>query len=379
MGHLTLAKGEVYRELARRLEKNPVGAVVTDTLMEILYRMYSEPEALVGSKFPMRPSTLEKLSACTGIAPEELPGLLENMAGKGLVVDFQSRGNTYYALSPLVVGWFEYTFMRVTDKLPMAELARLFNQYHHEKGVAEEFFGADTKMFHTWAYESRMPSSVQTEVMTYEKASEMIKDAGGGSLTMCYCRHQARHLGTACDNPVEDVCTTLGKASDFLIRRGFARPAKVDELLRVLDKTEELGLVHLADNVQNNPAFLCHCCGCCCGVLRTIRDHGMMSVHPSNFIPLVEQERCVGCGICAKRCHIGAIEIVETVPGDKKSKKSFIREDVCIGCGACLAGCKKDAIGFIRRKTIHVPPKTQKDQMIQIAAQKDRLKHFIEE
>ncbi|MFZ5642618.1 MAG: ATP-binding protein [Bacillota bacterium] len=378
MGHLTMAKGEVYRALAERLDKNPIGAVINDTLMEILYRMYSEPEAAIGSKFPMRPTTLEKIAERTGMSEEDLKIHLENMAQKGLVADFPRKGTTFYYLSPLVVGWFEYTFMRVTDKLPMAELARLFNDYHHEKGVAEEFFGAETKMFNVLPYESGIPDSVKTEVLTYERASEIIRESGGGSLSMCYCRHQARHMGTACDNPVEDVCTSLGKASDFLIRRGFARPATVDELLQVLERTEQLGLVHIGDNVQNNPAFICHCCGCCCGVLRSINEKGVMSVHPGNFIPLVDLEKCVGCGICAKRCHINAIEIIETVPGDKKSKKAFVKEDLCIGCGVCLAGCKKESIGFIRRKTIHVPPKNMKEQMMQIAMQKDKIKHFME-
>lgn len=378
MGHLTMAKEEIYRALAQRLDKNPVGAVLTETLMEILYRMYNQSEAAIGSSFPMLPATIEKISQRTGFNPEELRSHLENMADKGLVVDIQRKGDTYYALSPLVVGWFEYTFMRVTDKVPMGELAILFNQYHHENGVAEEFFGGETKMFQVRAYESHMPDDVKTEVLTYEKASDMIKESGGGSLTMCYCRHQARHMGTACENPVDDVCTTLGKASEFLIKRGFARPATVDEMLRVLENTEKLGLVHLGDNVQNNPMYICHCCGCCCGVLRSIREVGVMSVHPSNFIPLVEMDKCVGCGKCSGRCHIGAIEILETVPGDKKSKKAFVREDLCIGCGACLAGCKKEAIGLVRRKSIYVPPKNKKEQMMQIAIQKGKLKNFME-
>lgn len=72
-----------------------------------------------------------------------------------------------------------------------------------------------------------MPGDVETEILTYEKASDMIRDAGGGSLTMCYCRHQAQHLGRNCIAPIEDVCTSLGGAAEWLIRRGFARPASV--------------------------------------------------------------------------------------------------------------------------------------------------------
>ncbi len=373
MGHLTLAKNHVYLELARRLDKNPVGAVINETLMNILYILYTENEAEIGSKFPLLPVPLDKLSDATGVDESELLGHLNNMADKGLVIDVERKGKVYYMLTPLVIGFFEYTFMRVNERLPMRELAELFEMYHHSEGVAQEFFGADTKMFQTWTYESKMPD-VETEVLSYEKASEMIRDAGGGSLTMCYCRHQARHLGKACDAPVEDVCTSLGKASEWLVRRGFARPASVDELLRVLEKTEELGLVHLGDNVQNNPAYICHCCGCCCGVLRAINEHDVMSIHPANFIPLVNTEDCVGCGICADRCQINAIDIVEAVPGDKKSRKAFVREDRCIGCGVCVAGCKKEAVKMTRRNTIHVPPLNKKDQMMQIALQSGKLK-----
>jgi ferredoxin len=373
MGHLGIGKEEVYKALAKRLSKNPVGAVINETLMQILSIMYSDKEAAVGSAFPVGFTTTEALMERTGMSREELTGHLNNMADKGLVLDIPRKGTVYYLLSPLVIGFFEYTFMRATSKLPLKDLAELFEQYHHEKGVVEEFFGADTKMFQTWAYESVMPDEVETEVLDYEKASAMIRDAGGGSLTMCYCRHQALHRNAHCDAPIDDVCMSLGHASEWLVRRGFARPAGVDELLRVLEKTEKLGLVHLADNVRNNPAYICHCCGCCCGVLRAINESDTPAVHPSNFVPEVNVEACVGCGACAKRCHIHAIQLQESIPGDKKSKKAVVLVEKCIGCGACIAGCKKTAIYLKQRSKIHVPPAGKKEQMINIALQKRRF------
>lgn len=373
MGHLGIGKGEVFKALANRLDKNPVGAPMNRTLMEILYIMFSEKEAEIGSQFPQGFTTIDKLSLATGLQADELKRHLDNMAGKGLVIDIPRKDKTFYMITPLVVGFFEYTFMRVTDKLPMKELADLFEQYHSEKGVAAEFFGAETKMFQTWAYESLMPEDVETEVLSYEKASEMIRDAGGGSLTMCYCRHQALHRGTACDAPVQDVCTSLGNASEWLVRRGFARPASVDELLRVLERTEELGLIHLADNVQKNPAYICHCCGCCCGVLRSINEHSVHSVQPSNFIPQINMEKCVGCGVCAKRCHIRAIEVIETIPNNPKSKKAMVKTERCIGCGACIRGCKKSAMELVRQDEIYIPPRDKKEQMLRIAKEKGKV------
>ncbi|MHB8158310.1 MAG: (Fe-S)-binding protein, partial [Desulfocucumaceae bacterium] len=72
MGHLINAKDEVYRILAERLHKNPVGAPLNETLMDILHRLYTETEALVGSKFPLLPMTLEQIVDLTGIKAAEL-------------------------------------------------------------------------------------------------------------------------------------------------------------------------------------------------------------------------------------------------------------------------------------------------------------------
>lgn len=369
MGHLGIQKEEVYKALAGRLNKNPIGAPLNETLMQILSVMYTAKEAAIGSAFPTGFTTIDKLSQATGLPETELIFQLEQMADKGLVFDVPRHDTHYYQLSPLVVGFFEYTFMRATSKLPLKELAELFEQYHHEDGVVKEFFGAETKMFQAWAYESLLPTEVETEVLTYEKASEMIRDAGGGSLTMCYCRHQAWHLGKACKAPMEDVCMSLGSASEWLVRRGFARPASTDQLLRVLEQTEELGLVHLADNVQKKPAYICHCCGCCCGLLRSINEQETPSVQPSNFLPSINQETCTGCGSCIERCHVHALQLVEA----SDRNQAELLADRCLGCGACIRGCPVAAIKLLRKSTLYIPPKGKREQLTNIAREKGKL------
>ncbi len=176
MGHLGIGKDEVFKALAQRLDKNPVGAPLNETLMQILYTLYSEKEAIIGSNFPQGFAGLDKLASLTGIAEADLSEHLNQMADKGLVIDIPRPKNTLYMLTPLVIGFFEYTFMRVTEQVPLRELAELLERYHHEKGVAEEFFGAETKLFQTWPYESSIPAEIETEVLNYEKASAMIRD-----------------------------------------------------------------------------------------------------------------------------------------------------------------------------------------------------------
>jgi NADH:ubiquinone oxidoreductase subunit F (NADH-binding)/Pyruvate/2-oxoacid:ferredoxin oxidoreductase delta subunit/(2Fe-2S) ferredoxin len=54
----------------------------------------------------------------------------------------------------------------------------------------------------------------------------------------------------------------------------------------------------------------------------------------------VNQEKCIGCGLCIKRCPADAIV------GERK-QAHYILKDKCIGCGSCVDVCKSDAIELI--------------------------------
>jgi formate hydrogenlyase subunit 6/NADH:ubiquinone oxidoreductase subunit I len=369
MGHLIYEKDEVYRLLAERLNKNPVGAPVNDTLMAILHRLYTETEAMVGSKLPLLPMTLDQIAAMTGIDDQQLLPILDSMADKGLVLDIPRKDTRFFFLAPMVIGFFEYTFMRVRGNVDMQELAALFQTYFHDKEVLEEFAGVDTRMDRTLVYESVIPLAVETEVLPYERVSEVIRQSGGGAISICPCRHKAVHLGTSCGAPLE-VCTTLGSAAEWLVRRGMGKPATVDEMLRVLDQTEKLGLVHNCDNVLNKPTFICHCCGCCCVVLAGIKESGKYFTHPSNFLPEVDPDLCIGCGICVDSCQIHAVTMNDEANG---AQVSSMDREKCIGCGVCASTCPEGAVSMTRRQTLHVPPKTLKEKFVRIAREKGKI------
>lgn len=367
MGHLIDAKEQLYQALAMRLNKNPVGAPVNETLMAILHRLYTETEAMVASKLPLRPLTLIRIVKITGIEQDRLAPILHGMADKGLLLDLPRKDTTYYVLAPMVIGFFEYTFMRVRDNVNMKELAELFEQYFNAPGVREEFAGGETKLFRTMVYEKLIPAVVETEVLNFERASEVISQSGGGALSMCSCRHKASHLGKACGAPVA-VCMSLGFAARWVISHNLGQPATVNELLEVLEQTEKAGLVHLGDNVLNDPAYICHCCGCCCQALRAINESGRLFTHPSNFIPSLDQDNCTGCGACADSCNI--LAITRQKNGD--SEVPVVNDELCIGCGVCANVCPCGALTMNRRKAIAMPPVNKSEQLKRIGVEKGR-------
>lgn len=50
----------------------------------------------------------------------------------------------------------------------------------------------------------------------------------------------------------------------------------------------------------------------------------------------VNEDRCTGCGLCAKDCFIGDIELTD--------KKANVKNVTCINCGHCIAVCPSNAI-----------------------------------
>lgn len=62
---------------------------------------------------------------------------------------------------------------------------------------------------------------------------------------------------------------------------------------------------------------------------------GKMEMH-SNGTPAIDEDLCIGCGMCLKNCANDGVNIVDG--------KAIIDEDKCLGCGHCFGFCPKGAI-----------------------------------
>ncbi|MBE0601840.1 MAG: (Fe-S)-binding protein, partial [Firmicutes bacterium] len=84
-------------------------------------------------------------------------------------------------------------------------------------------------------------------------------------------------------------------------RHGFARSVDSAEALDLLAEARSGGLVQFGENVREQVAFICNCCGCCCEALLAQKRFGVFRpVHTTGFLPEVDAGACNGCGACAK-------------------------------------------------------------------------------
>jgi formate hydrogenlyase subunit 6/NADH:ubiquinone oxidoreductase subunit I len=373
MGHIRNGQG-VYGRLQKRLDRFPIGAPPAPALFEILKRLYTEEEAEIGCRMPIWFTDLDGIARRTGKKPDTLRPILEGMAGKGLVMDFERKGKTTYILSPTVLGFFEFAFMRVRDDIPQKEVARYMVEYAHDRpDFARSVFAGKTQAGRTLVHENTIDLEDATRILDYEQATEIVKNAKAWAVSLCYCRHVMEHEGKACGKSME-VCTTLNAGADFVVRNSLGRKISREEALDIFASTREEGLVHIVDNVKRRPAFVCHCCGCCCAMLAAINRFRMFdAVVTSPFLAGIDAGKCAGCGLCAKRCPINAIE----VHGTGREGKAVVNEDACLGCGVCKPACDRAALRMERRKERILVPERAWERAVTMAIERGKFQNLL--
>ena len=366
MGHI-VAK-DIYGALGKKIDGMAVRTPQTEAFHAILRQLYSPEEAELIVRMPFRLSRIDRIARVTGRKTSELEPLLSRLCDKGLVVDLDLGGHYHYMPAPFVIGIFEFTMMRLDSKDPdIGEYSRLFVEYLEEG----QFYAANFQDGQQVSIARALPHLEQlgdhVEILDYEKVDRLIDEAKSFSLSNCSCRHKKHHAGgEACKVPLE-TCTSFGKAADYLVRHGMGRKISRSEMRDVAQRSRELKLVFSVDNVQNQPSFLCHCCGCCCAILEGINQHGYPNaIVSSTLVPVVDIETCNGCQKCARACHISAITL-NPQPKKARGKRMFmpeIDEEICIGCGVCTLDCKPDAIRMHTRQQHVIHPETTFERVL---------------
>jgi len=378
MSHHTLKNG--YLDLSERLNKFPQGAPATELLFKIFAILLSEQEAYLLSRLPLRPFSADKAARIWQVPEHAARNRLEGWAARALLLDIEREGKTLYVLPPPMAGFFEFSLMRLRSDIDQKELAGHFFQYINvEEEFARDLFAAGgTPMLRILVNEPALQPEEISQVLDYERASEVIRSASQIAVGICYCRHKMQHLGRACDAP-QDNCLTLNLAAASLVRHGNARRIDTSRALEMLDDARTRNLVQCADNVQQGVNFICNCCGCCCEALLAIKRLSTPNtLYTTNFLQQIDQTACTGCGACAGSCPIEAISLAAGEAGPVEGrKKARVDEELCIGCGVCQKSCPAGAMRLEARERRVITPLNTAHRLVAMAIERGKLQNII--
>ena len=321
MAHRTVKSG--YNKLVNRLNRFPQGAPSSEHLNKILQILFCEKEAALVAMLPIKPFSADKAAKVWGMDIVHTQEILDELAGRALLVDIELNGMSKYVLPPPMAGFFEFSMMRIRDDIDQKKLSELFYQYLtvEEDFIRALFVDGDTQLGRTFVHEPVLSNENALHVLDYERASKVIKTSSHMGVGMCYCRHKMQHMDRECDAPM-NICMTFNNSAAALTRQGYARLVDVSEGMDLLQQAYEDDLVQFGENVRERVNFICNCCGCCCEAMIAARRFGMLNpVHTTNFLPVVDERECNGCGKCVNACPVEAMTLVSTNDPDMPKMK----------------------------------------------------------
>jgi len=353
---------DAHNKLQQKLNTHPAGAPDRPEFLEILRILFTPEEAELALHLAFRPKPVDDIAQKAGLSVNEVTTLCERLADKGLAFCRIRHGNKAYALQPLLPGIFEMPFMgRRHIDVDFDRLGHLWEQYY-DNGQGYELHGSKTNHVRVLPVRKAIPSAIN--VLPFEEVSYYIDKAECISLGDCACRVAEKK----CNNPIE-VCFGFDDGARFLVERKMARFVAKEEALKILEKCEDVGLVHITTNTSNRIVLICNCCPCCCHALGAVtRIKDTVSYPVSNFYASVNPDDCNACGVCEDRCPAKAITVDDA---------AAIDVSLCIGCGLCASACPTEAIALNRRADSIEPPADIKKLYVKIAQEKGRLEAFL--
>jgi len=378
VAHRTVRSG--YSQLVERINRFPQGAPPSELLYRILEMLFSEKEAGLAADLPIRPFTAEQASRIWKMSLAQTRKKLDELAGRGILVDIEQDGQPVYVLPPPMAGFFEFSLMRTRGDIDQKVLSELFYEYLNveEDFIRALFTDGETQLGRVFVHEPVLTRDNSLHVLDYERATSVIESASHIGIGICYCRHKMEHMGKACDAGM-DICMTFNSTAASLVKHEIARKVDKAEAMDILAEAWEDNLVQFGENVREKVSFICNCCACCCEAMLAAQRFGILNpVHTTNFIPEVTDYECTGCGKCVKVCPVYALELVASSDKERPNAQIVsLQEDVCLGCGVCVRNCSYGALELISRPERVITPLNSAHRTVIMAIERGKLQELI--
>ena len=133
----------------------------------------------------------------------------------------------------------------------------------------------------------------------------------------------------------------FGKASDEGLES-----LKREEAISQIERMEDQGAIHtIWTMVTPFIGAICNCTLRDCLAMRTLSSIRVETMARAEYVAIVDEGICTGCGRCEGACQFDAI-------GSRRESSVIsaqINSNKCYGCGLCRRACESGAISLIQR------------------------------
>jgi Pyruvate/2-oxoacid:ferredoxin oxidoreductase delta subunit/predicted transcriptional regulator len=355
---------ETLTKIAEKLSKIQQGVArdengkISETYLQYLSLMYGPKDAEIVQHLEVFPNSVRvsKLAKELGRDKNELKEMLDKLAKKGFI---QKLGSAYAIPTPLLIydAPFILKINYEDDKEKTTELARLSRKFFEKEGYYKSWETSYKGTPRTRILTVSEKIEPEKDIIPIEEVYNIIDMNESFALIPCPCRERAELEGVRkCKDkyPIHN-CMMLGNMADAVSNLGdpIIKLISKEEAKEITRKASEIGLVHTTDNYSGQSSIICACCECCCGLLAGLTREGLhnpKAIAKANYVANVDETACAACETCLDRCKFGAIQV-----GDI----AIINEEICMGCGLCAVTCPNEAISMkrIERETIPAPKK----------------------
>jgi len=356
---------KLWYRVARTIAKaGKMPIPISSTVIELLKLIITQKQGKFILYFKKPTLNIQELKERTNFNDHELDEILTNLMKEGVIVGVPSRttGIMVYRLLPMWPGLFEYQFLRINNTEVSRKKALLFEKIFNElrEGTQKNYNTIIDQFKSLPALDRVIPVDEQINVgtegiMPYEEIESILENYDDIAISNCYCRTEKELVNDPCKlNAPKRNCFFFDKSAQFVIKYNFGEKISKKNTLKVFNEAEDYGLVHKVFhvhlNTENKIEAICNCCKCCCGPFQ-MYYRGIMPIHTiTSYLARINDEDCIGCGVCAQKCPMESIDLIDN--------KAAIDSSKCIGCGLCAHHCPERAIKLERTgpRDVFVPP-----------------------
>jgi NAD-dependent dihydropyrimidine dehydrogenase PreA subunit len=382
---LTKKELGIYESFFEWQKTSAYGLPGGDRYFQIIAARYTPEEADLLTGIPFSPKNLKDLADIKKMDPAELEKKLDDCARKGQVYRFVKNGEVRYYLHDMLLSlrmWGAPGHKGDPEANPFAKLSYGNMDYDVEMWLKPIERGNRVIPINETVEDPRA-------ILPYEHMDKLMDSLEYFCVGHCMCRERkAAAMDYNCEVvPLSQNCLHFGKLAHYMVDNGLAREITREDAKQILRNSMDQGLILTIENIQKGQDTLCSCCGDCCAWIEGLTK--MRQLHAfsnSNYLANSNSETCSGCGLCAKRCQMDAIELKEMpsargrtmlVHGEggkerklvnKTGKVSVVDTHKCVGCGVCAYKCPTKSLILKRNAVEHAPPATLMDLALHIVA-----------